>query len=351
MYTREQLTIYPYFQERLKQRRISDVLDPLTGIIARRDMIAFVQDLIARQIPFTFGMMDLDNFKYINDTYGHSVGDGVLERLAADICAYIGDSGIVGRFGGDEFLFVNFRDIEYDDKKKFCLGLYSDFRVLRRSIKVNEFELFVTATTGLASFPSDADNYDDLFGLIDKTLYRGKSKGRNCYIIYLESKHKDIVIEELHKHSLYELFVGISENFDSTPDLYEKMKKVYQYIRHDLHLSNMYYIGKERIIRSVEDRREIGPALDIDACVSEPVFTTNNIEDIRESCPVFYETMMKAGFETAMISKVNAGPRLFGYLMFAEPRSLRIWQDEERAILFSFARMITGYMMGRGIEF
>ena len=67
MYSREELTQYEYFDRVLDGRRISDVLDPLTGLVSKTHMIAFVQSLIEEKTPFTFGMIDLDNFKYIND--------------------------------------------------------------------------------------------------------------------------------------------------------------------------------------------------------------------------------------------------------------------------------------------
>ena len=110
MYSKEQLIKYPYFEKILQDRDISTVVDSLTGLISRSYIIGFIHNLIDNKIPFTLAMVDLDNFKYINDTQGHKIGDAVLSGFSSDLKRYLSDYGVAGRFGGDEFLIVNFRD-------------------------------------------------------------------------------------------------------------------------------------------------------------------------------------------------------------------------------------------------
>ncbi len=356
MYTREELSIYPFFKQNLEGRRISDVLDGLTGLVSRPFMIGFVKDLIDSGTPFSFGILDLDNFKYVNDNYGHSVGDGVLKTVGDHLASFLKDYGIAGRFGGDEFVFINLRDLDYSAKKKFCLDMYgnntysSSFSVLRRTIKVEEFELFVTGTTGMASFPEDAKDYDSLFATIDKALYRGKTKGRNCYIIYVPEKHANIEIRKLQKSSLYEIFRNMSIAFDSSPTVLGKMKAIIHAIAQDLHLTDMYYIAQDGMMRSVLKDTVIGPAQDAGKALSDDLFATNLLENLNETCPIFFDTLHKNELETILIADVRVGPKSFGYILFAEPRSLRIWQDSEMSIMFSIARMLAGFMIGRHVE-
>ncbi|MBO5501167.1 MAG: diguanylate cyclase, partial [Clostridia bacterium] len=85
MYTKEQLSKYPYFEEVFKSRDASTVVDSLTGLVSRRYMLAFIQHLVENKVPFTLALLDLDNFKFINDTYGHKIGDGVLTELSNDL--------------------------------------------------------------------------------------------------------------------------------------------------------------------------------------------------------------------------------------------------------------------------
>ena len=70
--------------------------------------------LIEEQTPFALSLVDLDNFKSINDNYGHRTGDDMLSRTAADLRRVTGENGVVGRYGGDEFLIVFFGSTDYD---------------------------------------------------------------------------------------------------------------------------------------------------------------------------------------------------------------------------------------------
>ena len=159
MYTKEQLSKYSYFEEILNLRDISSVVDSLTGLVSRRYIIGFIHRLIEEKIPFSLSIVDLDNFKFINDTYGHKVGDGVLAGVATDLIRYLGSYGVAGRFGGDEFLIVNFRDVRYDDLKQFFCGLYANFNVLRKNIELENCNPFITGTIGCATFPDNAADF------------------------------------------------------------------------------------------------------------------------------------------------------------------------------------------------
>ena len=347
MYGREQLIKYDYFKQALDGHRISDVLDPLTGLVTRSHMVQFVKSLMSAGVPFTFGILDLDNFKYINDSYGHSVGDEMLTAVAGALQEFLEGYGVAGRFGGDEFLFVNLRDLEYDDKKEFCRELFGSYKVLRRTYKVSGYGLFMTGTVGMAAFPHDTRNYSELFTMIDKTLYRGKSKGRNCYIIYLAEKHKDIEIVKLKKNRLYDTFKNVADGFDSGNDIYDKMRSVYACLMNDLHITNLYYTGPKGNLKSVIDRKSIGIAGDIDHLMKEEVYSTNDISQVKKAAPGFYQVLERNESEAVMVMRINDGRTHYGYLVCAEPHTLRIWQEDEFAVMFLFARLVGGYLTGK----
>ncbi len=350
MYSREELTQYEYFDRVLDGRRISDVLDPLTGLVSKTHMIAFVQSLIEEKTPFTFGMIDLDNFKYINDTYGHSIGDHMLVSVSDALRDFLSGFGIAGRFGGDEFLFINFRDLDYDSNKLFCQKLFGTFKVLRKTYKLADYELFMTGTAGLAAYPKDAGNYLDLFTLIDKLLYRGKSKGRNCYIIYLEEKHKNIEIIRLKKNTLYDTFKNLTAAFDSVDGLRDKLKAGYVALKNDMNITNLYYTGSGKTLKSIANQRLLGSAEDIGLLMKEEVYATNDIQQIKQTSPIFYDILQKNEIEAVLIMKMNVGEEVYGYLICAEPHTLRIWQEKEYAIIFLFARMLSEYLQGKQLE-
>ena len=252
MYTKQILSEYPYFKQTLEEHEMSDVIDSLTGLVARPFIIGFVRSLIEAGTPFTFAIMDLDNFKFINDTYGHRVGDGVLMDVAHSLIEYLGNIGIAGRFGGDEFLFVDLQNISYDEKKHFLEGMYFNYRVLRKNVKLDNCNPFITGTVGCATFPYDAKDYDGLFALIDKTLYRGKTKGRNCYIIYVEEKHKSIEIQKLAKEGIYTTFHRMALQFDLLPDTHARLQAAFDSLKDELRIADLFYIGEKLAVRSMK---------------------------------------------------------------------------------------------------
>ena len=89
-----------------KDKTLDIILDDLTKAVSRPYIISYVKDLIEKKTPFTMLMLDVDNFKQINDRYGHLMGDEVLSIVGDRLIEYIGDSGFVGRYGGDEFLII-----------------------------------------------------------------------------------------------------------------------------------------------------------------------------------------------------------------------------------------------------
>ena len=340
MYTKQILSEYPYFKQTLEEHEMSDVIDSLTGLVARPFIIGFVRSLIEAGTPFTFAIMDLDNFKFINDTYGHRVGDGVLMDVAHSLIEYLGNIGIAGRFGGDEFLFVDLQNISYDEKKHFLEGMYFNYRVLRKNVKLDNCNPFITGTVGCATFPYDAKDYDGLFALIDKTLYRGKTKGRNCYIIYVEEKHKSIEIQKLAKEGIYTTFHRMALQFDLLPDTHARLQAAFDSLKDELRIADLFYIGEKRTVRSMKQPGLEEDVSDIDDLMVEDLFSSNRPWELKGVYPKFYAFVQKHEIEAILIIRISVNMREFGYLMCAEPRNQRIWQEDERAMLFFTARLL-----------
>lgn len=167
--------------------------DSLTGLVEKADIIKIARERIDdRRVEGTsLAIIDIDNFKSINDTYGHQFGDEVIKKVADIVSNEVGDNGISGRFGGDEF-FVVFYNIESEEQ----------LRAILKGIKTKVSSTFpdkgvdkdnpLSVSIGTAIFPRDADNYEDLFTIADHCVYLAKEKGRNRYIIYTPDRHGDL---------------------------------------------------------------------------------------------------------------------------------------------------------------
>src|SRR5262245_31377123 len=125
--------------------------------------------------------LDLDRFKIINDSLGHSVGDELLRQVAERIQEYVREGDTVARLGGDEFtLLVPGINAEEDAAKiarKICDAIHDPFWIDGR-------ELFVTTSMGVAANPSDGHDAETLFRNADSAMYRAKEQGRDNYQLY-----------------------------------------------------------------------------------------------------------------------------------------------------------------------
>ena len=183
---------------------------------------------------------------------------------------------------------------------------------------------------------------------MDKTLYRGKTKGRNCYIIYVEEKHKDIQIQELSKHGLYQTFYNISRKFDKGKDLKEKMWEMFSVLQEDLRISNLFYISEDEYVRDLMGRHDRVFVSDVSRILKDGMYITNNTEELKDTYIELYSYLKSNEFETVLIVSMSLQGQQMGYLMCAEPHTLRIWQEDECAILLVVAKLLAGYILGTG---
>ena len=142
--------------------------DFLSGALRREIFIGYVKDLMENNEVFSLIMIDIDNFKSINDTYGHQKGDEVISRVANEIIAISNDTGIVGRFGGDEFIIAS-SIVEYEALWNYIRSIHQAVQKIR-FIDGQKDEFNITLTSGATRYPYDNKTYDGLFLKTDKAL-------------------------------------------------------------------------------------------------------------------------------------------------------------------------------------
>lgn len=156
------------------------VRDPLTGLYNRRKFHEFLRYEIIRaerhRQGFSVIMIDLDNFKYINDTFGHPIGDMVLKELTAMLGEGLRRGDVLARMGGDEFAIIL-------PETPAASGLQVANK-LHQALLGREFELPVgkirsTASFSMVSYPEDGKTEEDLYTVMDVVLYKAKKHGKN----------------------------------------------------------------------------------------------------------------------------------------------------------------------------
>lgn len=341
LYTIEDLRKYPFFDKIIDEISLDEILDTLTGVLSRAYSIKFVHSLIAEKTPFSFTIIDLDNFKTINDNYGHSAGDKVLMSMSKGLVEYMKGFGLVGRFGGDELLLIDLKNCETAPKTDFFENLYGNSNALRIEVYFENGAAFVTGTSGCATFPKDANDFQDLFGLIDKMLYLGKKRGRNCYTVYEEDKHKDVEIHKLAKNGIFTNMHTLRINIEKEKGIENKLLKALPQITEILQAQDLYFVKEDGIMRSAVDKSFSQDASDLCNIMGEDLFCEHTLDMVKKHSPKFFNTLNDNGFESVLISSVKKEDRVKGYLVCPVRRSLRIWQENECAFLYYLAELIS----------
>lgn len=170
----------------LVRQRVYD--DPLTGLPNRLlflDRLHQAQAHARRYSQLAAVLfLDLDEFKAINDKWGHATGDRLLQMVAQRLSRCIRETDTVARVGGDEFTLV-VRDIDTVHQAERVARKV--LRALTRSFRVTEAEISISASIGISLYPGDGLDADLLIQKADRAMYRAKERGKNAVQIYDES--------------------------------------------------------------------------------------------------------------------------------------------------------------------
>lgn len=151
--------------------------DPLTGLWNRVYLERMVKMCLESRKKGSLFMLDLDNFKLINDTYGHQEGDQVLKEFARTIQKYAKDEDIVCRIGGDEFMIYTMEEtrVYLENKAEKIIAHMSRF------FDEQEYETNSSVSIGIAKYPEDGEDFQALYNAADKALYYVKQNGKDSY--------------------------------------------------------------------------------------------------------------------------------------------------------------------------
>ncbi len=171
-------------KKREEKLRDQSERDPLTGLYNRRATEKYTKKTLKEAGTGCKGAMyviDIDEFKSVNDKYGHMFGDNVLMETAKRISTIFNDGEIIGRIGGDEFIvFVNeldHQELMFGYAQALCVAFRSDF-------EFNGIITKVSCSVGIAAFPENGNTFDELYQKADIALYEAKRAGKSRACIY-----------------------------------------------------------------------------------------------------------------------------------------------------------------------
>lgn len=168
-------------QEKMERYWLSERVkrEPLTGLLNKQATKEVAESFLQASSgqEHAIIVIDIDNFKNVNDNFGHLFGDTVLIGIAEKITAAFRKDDIVGRVGGDEFL-VLMKNIDYQDVAEKVEFLCQE---LKQKYHGGEQEVIISSSVGIAFFEKDGTTYEELFEKADYAMYQAKAAGKNQY--------------------------------------------------------------------------------------------------------------------------------------------------------------------------
>jgi diguanylate cyclase (GGDEF)-like protein/PAS domain S-box-containing protein len=237
-------------------------------------------------------MVDLDHFKMINDSLGHTIGDHMLKAVAERLAAMFGPGITLARLGGDEFAVL----------AESCPQLVQAAALAQRIIDglkepflIDEHQLFINTSIGISLFPGDALSAEQLLRNADSALFKAKSAGRNGYALYTE---------ELTAHAQQRVELA----FELRRALEQQQLRVYYQPVHDLPTSRM--IGVEALVRwEHPERGLVSPAEFIPVAERTGLIAEIDAWVMQQACQQMCQ-WQQAGVALSFVA-VNVSSRLF----------------------------------------
>ena len=205
--------------------------DQLTRLPNRTSLIGTMEGLLKANEPFALAFIDLDQFKSVNDSLSHTVGDELLKMTAQIFLTSLQSSDSVYRFGGDEFIIV-FTNVQSRNDVK--ARIHTVLENLAVPIEIEQVQLFNTASIGISLFPEHGDNTESLIKRADIAMYKSKHNGRNQVTFYSED------------------FQGhVTENFELAHDLKDAIgtEQLFLVYQPQVDLQTNEIVGVEALLR------------------------------------------------------------------------------------------------------
>ena len=158
--------------EKLQEKSIRD---GQTGLYNHTEFYNKLEGVIQRDEKFCLAMMDIDDFKLVNDTYGHQMGDKVIKYISDTIKRSIRHEDVAARYGGEEFAII-FKGMDKRTTKSIA-------ERLRISVSVGDSPVKITISIGVACYPKDANSSAEIVSAADKALYTAKLRGKNMVVL------------------------------------------------------------------------------------------------------------------------------------------------------------------------
>lgn len=359
-------------KEVLKHFMVLSQLDMLTNVLNKTSTEKHINECIEvlSDKKHALLMMDIDDFKDINDTFGHIIGDSVLKEFTSNIQRIFRTSDIIGRVGGDEFMVFmrDIKDVHIIEKKcKEILNLF-DSGIVENLNNTN-----LSGSIGIALYPNDGKSYQELYEKADKALYHAKKHGKSQFVYYDQVENKNVTDEQnldkkdvsvietvesfeghLIKYIINQLYTCV--DFDKTIQhilsvigLHMKVSRVYiiEINEDNSELRNTYEWCspgirpmKESLQHvTVKERGLLKSTFD-----NHGLYYLDDIEKLKDN-KVYYNYVAGQDIKSLLHCSMVENGEYRGFIGFDECIQNRKWTDKELELFRAIANVITVFLL------
>lgn len=325
-------------------------MDVALSILNKKAITEYAKDMMySPENKVYLVILDLDNFKEINDNCGHMFGDEVLLTTSEIIKEAVGPAGFVGRIGGDEMMLV-LTQIESQAQLRNML------RSIRTNIewayKEKLTDLHVTCSMGVAYYPDHGSDYDKIFQLADRMLYIAKQKGKNRYVIYTPEIH-DKPAESAQS-------AGGNRNLellrDNKPAVMQRLVEEFlirRIVTYETEMTELLYCfeleeiiivtkgmpaatrwTREGAFRDVENKEFLDPEAGfLQNFDDNQLLVVNSIFNLEGKAPRISAKLTERSIESALFYKFRKHGQYSGYIMFAKKSHRQMWAEYDKTLL------------------
>lgn len=343
--------------------------DPLTQLLNKEEtrIQTNAKLMDTPDVPGALFMIDIDNFKSLNDHLGHQFGDTVLVEFTHNIRTFFDSDCIVGRIGGDEFS-IYLSGIDPTD-------IPSKVQALMGALHVNYNELTekynIYGSVGISCYPSQGKTFEELYRLADIALYESKRAGKRCYTVYEDSmtsstniRSKRTPMEWLDNFSnnyfKNDLLYRIFEMLYETKDIDSSIQMILKLLGKRFSVDHVYIFQNDPSGKSAINTHEwhsSAIAKDVESLemvrysdLGEYLSQYNNdgvycCTDVRKSCEEVYQICQQQKIKSLLHCGFYNEGVMMGFVGFDMCTKYHDWLDEEIAVLGYLSRILSVFLM------
>ncbi len=325
---------------------ITPEYDKYTGVLQKDSFFDYTQKLIDEDSPFALCIIDIDHFKSINESVGHVAADTIIISVIEQILRQFQTPIVIGRFCADEFLMLFEDCVEYEKLWDLSFQINHCFTSPMQNVPLS-------VTMGISRFPNDASNKEDLFETADKALFRGKTKGRDCFIIYLEEKHKHMNLKSSKelKTSLQNLFSQSFILLNRGTDYKRNVTEVMEYLTKQFMFDNICIQSDTQIIMEKKSKYSAtDKILYIDKKLltkymnNGGILSITSVDKLKNEDEDLYKTDTDQKISSQLAVNIMYDEEYYGAIRMEMSSMDRIWQSDEITLAFAIAQSIAQHL-------